>query len=473
MADYKHLGNEALQQLLTLLKAEFGTKVDIVEGKDLSTNDFTDALLTKLNGIEAGANKYVHATHTAQALALYKVQVDGEGHVISVSAVQKSDITNLGIPGQDTTYVAVTQDADGLMSADDKKKLDGIEANANKYVHATHTAHAAGIYKITVDAEGHVSAATAVTKSDLVTLIGEATLTANGLMSAEDKTKVEGIEAGAQVNKLEKVLVNGTEQKITGKSVDITVPTGALANKSTVAESDLATELKNKINAASTAQHTHANKALLDTYTQTETDLADAVTKKHSHTFNETELNKIKDGDVAKWNAAQANAEATAAAALSAAKTELEGKITAEATRADTAEKANAAAIAANSKAITDGDAATLKSAKDYADEKIAAQISSAYKASGTIVYEQLPEPSAAVLGNVYNISNDFTTDADFVEGAGKKYKAGVNVAIVQIDSAYKYDVMSMSFDGFVQEANITEISSAEVTALWNSVMNA
>lgn len=55
--------------------------------------------------------------------------------------------------------------------------------------------------------------------------------------------------------------------------------------------------------------------------------LNDAIAKAHEHA-NEDELNLIQTGDVAKWNSAQANAEATAAGALSAAKTELEGKIT-------------------------------------------------------------------------------------------------------------------------------------------------
>lgn len=91
---------------------------------------------------------------------------------------------------------------------------------------------------------------------------------------------------------------------------------------------------RSKWNAADGKAHTHNNKALLDTYTQTEENLADAVAKKHSHA-NAAELNKIADGDVAKWNAAQANAEATAAAALSSAKTELEGKITAAQTAAE------------------------------------------------------------------------------------------------------------------------------------------
>ena len=471
--NYKHLGQLGLEQLLSLMATEFGKVQYSESGKGLSTNDFTNALLEKLNGIEEGANKYTHAAHNAQAMGLYQVQVDAEGHVIAVKAVEKGDITALGIPGQDTTYVVATADADGLMSKADFSKLAGIEAGANKYIHASHTAHASGFYKITVDAEGHVSAVTAVAKSDLAGLLGEASLTENGLMSAADKTKLEGIAAGAQINVIEKIMVNGEEQSISDKGIDIAVPTGALASKDEITSSDLASELLEKVNASAEGNHSHNNKALLDTYTQTEADLADAVAKKHAHTFVESELNLIQAGDVAKWNAAQANAEATAAAALKSAKEELEGKITAEASRADAAEKANKALIEANAAAITSGDATTLQSAKDYADEKIAAQIASAYKASGTIEYEQLPEPSAEVLGNVYNISNDFTTDADFVEGAGKQYKAGVNVAIVEIDGAYKYDVMAMSFTGFVQEANITEYSADEITSMWNSVFTA
>lgn len=96
--------------------------------------------------------------------------------------------------------------------------------------------------------------------------------------------------------------------------------------------------------------HEHANKALLDTYTQTEANLADAVAKKHEHA-NAAELAKISDGDVAKWNGAQAAAEATAAAALATAKSELEGKITAEANRAAAAE----AQALTDAKAYTDG----------------------------------------------------------------------------------------------------------------------
>lgn len=71
--------------------------------------------------------------------------------------------------------------------------------------------------------------------------------------------------------------------------------------------SDL-TALAGRVTALEGATHTHANKALLDTYTQTETDLADAVAKKHEHT-NKTVLDGITSEKVAAWDAAEQNAK--------------------------------------------------------------------------------------------------------------------------------------------------------------------
>ena len=55
-----------------------------------------------------GNTAYAHATDssrstTAQASGLYKIATTAEGHVASTTAVAKSDITDLGIPAQDTT----------------------------------------------------------------------------------------------------------------------------------------------------------------------------------------------------------------------------------------------------------------------------------------------------------------------------------------------------------------------------------
>ena len=136
-----------------------------------STNGLMSAAdKTKLDGIAENANNYTHPSYTARASGLYKVTVNGTGHVSAATAVAKSDITALGIPESDTTYSAATTSAEGLMSAADKTKLDGVTAGANKYTHPSYTARASGLYKVTVDSTGHVSAVAAVDKSDITAL---------------------------------------------------------------------------------------------------------------------------------------------------------------------------------------------------------------------------------------------------------------------------------------------------------------
>ena len=83
---------------------------------------------------------------------------------------------------------------------------------------------------------------------------------------------------------------------------------GALAKKSVVSESDLDTALAEKVNAASEGNHAHLNKDLLDTYTQTEADLADAVAKKHSHA-NAAALDMVTGTKIENWDAAEQNAK--------------------------------------------------------------------------------------------------------------------------------------------------------------------
>lgn len=84
-----------------------------------------------------GNTAYQHATAKGSAFAsgLYKITTNAQGHVTAATAVTKSDITALGIPGQDTntTYDVASSSANGLMSAADKAKLDGIASGANNY----------------------------------------------------------------------------------------------------------------------------------------------------------------------------------------------------------------------------------------------------------------------------------------------------------------------------------------------------
>lgn len=56
-----------------------------------------------------------------------------------------------------TTYGVATTSANGLMSASDKSKLDGIAANANNYSHPNSGVTAGTYRSVTVNAQGHVT----------------------------------------------------------------------------------------------------------------------------------------------------------------------------------------------------------------------------------------------------------------------------------------------------------------------------
>ena len=84
---------------------------------------------------------------------------------------------------------------------------------------------------------------------------------------------------------------------------------------------------------------------------------------------------------------------------------------------------------------------------KQQTDDKISAAISAVYKPAGSTTFANLPAPAAGVLGNVYNVTDAFTTTDSFVEGAGKSYPAGTNVAVVLVGEDYKYDVLSGMVD--------------------------
>lgn len=83
--------------------------------------------------------------------------------------------------------------------------------------------------------------------------------------------------------------------------------------------------------------------------------------------------------------------------------------------------------------------------------EKISA-LSGAYIFRGSVTFANLPSTlTKAMTGYVYNVSDDFTTTADFIEGAGNKYPAGTNVAVANVGTdetpSMKFDVVGSFYD--------------------------
>ncbi len=99
-------------------------------------------------------------------------------------------------------------------------------------------------------------------------------------------------------------------------------------------------------------------------------------------------------------------------------------------------------------------------------------KVSSAYKAAGSTAFASLPAAGADHLGMVYNVTDAFTTTDAFMDGAGKTYPAGTNVAVVADGDGFKYDVLAgfVDLSGYVASADLQEMTAEEVTTLWNSV---
>lgn len=111
----------------------------------------------------------------------------------NVTVTPDANSKKITIEAKDTTYEAATSTAPGLMSATDKAKLDGIALNANKYELPVATTDVLGGVKqgenITIAEDGTISSKN--------TEYGIVTTTKEGLMSAGDKEKLDGIAANA------------------------------------------------------------------------------------------------------------------------------------------------------------------------------------------------------------------------------------------------------------------------------------
>lgn len=150
------------------LQDDLESKVDKIPGKGLSDENFTTEEKSKLGTVEEGAEVNV-ATHLNQTRS-------GTEYTISSST------------GSDTTLQPADGSFAGVMTNLDRIKLDGIESGAQVNV-PTNLDQTRTTADYTI---------TSSTGSD--TTLAAATSGAAGVMIAADKSKLDGIEAGAQVN---------------------------------------------------------------------------------------------------------------------------------------------------------------------------------------------------------------------------------------------------------------------------------
>lgn len=245
----------ALQAAKTYIDGQIGGLGTLAGKSEVAYDDLAAALKALIDGKADGT---VVAT------------LVGEDSGKSVRTISSEEVAKI-VAGANANYDTLKEIADWIMSdstgaakmANDITRLDAIldgigdttsgeYATVVAYVEAMIAALGIADYAKTADVNAELAK-----KVDKVE--------GSRLMTTAEGTKLAGIAEGAQVNVIEKIKVNGVEQQVgDGKSVNVTVPTGALANLDEVAENNLAAALKEKINTAAEGNHSHANKTVLD-----------------------------------------------------------------------------------------------------------------------------------------------------------------------------------------------------------------
>lgn len=192
-----------------------------------------------------------------------------------------------------------------------------------------------------------------------------------------------------------------------------------------------------------------------------ESNAAASATKAQSYATGGTNSRTGEDTDNAKYYSQQsAQSQSAAATSADTANTKAEEAAASAATAKISADNAAGSANLANEKANSAANSATIAvsnsnaaqqyasnaaasadtaqnyavadtdSAKYYYEQarRISESFSGALRPMGTVTFANLPALSEADGGSMYNISDQFTTTAEFKEGAGNTIPAGANV---------------------------------------------
>lgn len=374
--------DKAMDERVDALEAKFGdgegnveaqiaaavaAEKERAEGVEADLQEAIDAINNTDTGILKQAKDYADGKDEAIAAAQKAgddAMAEAQKKVASVTAADAS-VTVAGTATAPTVAAKLSADADNALTlAEDGLKVVIPAAPEYSIVKAADSGDYAAVYNLTKD--GTIVGASINIPKDMVVKSGsvvgdEIVLVLNDKAATEIKIPVasliEYVTSGSQAGDM--VVVNvSDDHKVTATITDGTITLAKLTTEvqtaigkahthgnATVLDGitadkvaawdaaeqnakdyakeyadDLDEAMNTRVEALEAIDHEHANKALLDTYTQTEANLADAVAKKHEHA-NAAELDKFVDGDKAKLDSAVQTVTAAADSGLKATRT--------------------------------------------------------------------------------------------------------------------------------------------------------
>lgn len=210
------INGKALTGNITLTASDVGIDPDNISESVLAeAKTYTDNKITGLKGANSGlAELDANGKVPSSQLPSYVDDVLEYANLAGFPATGESgkiyiaQDTNKSYRWSGSAYVEVSS---SLALGETSSTAYRGDRGAAAYKHAVTNkgiAKSNGLYKITTNSEGHVTAATAVAKADITglgipaqdTTYSAATTSAAGLMSAADKAKLDGIASGATAN---------------------------------------------------------------------------------------------------------------------------------------------------------------------------------------------------------------------------------------------------------------------------------
>lgn len=302
------LGNKEGDTPYANVKDYVDTKIaDVVAGsieglgalasKDkVAESDLEATLATKING-KANVGT---ADDTSDMDTLKGAKKYADEKAAAVQTEVDALEAKVGTVPESKTVVQMIEEAQEAATYDDTEIKSKVQANTD----------AIGVLNGEATVEGSVKKTVA---DEIAKVVAGAPESFDTLKELSDWIATHGQDA-AEMNSaivaLQNILDGIGDTESGEKATVVAYVTDAIAalNIGDYATAAQLTALAGRVTTLEGASHTHANKELLDTYTQTEANLADAVAKKHVHT-NATELDKIAAGDKAKWDAMEQNAK--------------------------------------------------------------------------------------------------------------------------------------------------------------------
>ena len=281
------------------MDSEVEKKVDKVEGKGLSENDFTNDYKSQVDSNTSARHTHSNKTildGTQQSFTTaLKSKLDGVASGAQVNVIETIEVNGTAQPVTSKTVdITVPTKTSELQNDSDFATNAALSSGLNTKVDKV-TGKQLSTNDFSNDYKSKVDSNTSARHTHTNKTILDATTAS---FTTSDESKLNGIASGAQVNVIESVKVNGAAQPVTSKSVNITVPTktSQLQNDSEFvtlsdlddSEAGIITGLENKVdkiegkglstndftdsyqsqvNSNTTARHTHSNKAILDATT--------------------------------------------------------------------------------------------------------------------------------------------------------------------------------------------------------------